>query len=168
MQIQVDTREHKAEWERIKKQFDGMDIRYFRSKLYVGDYQSLDNPRLVIDRKKDLLELCGNVCQQHGRFKAELIRGIEQGIRIVILVEHGTDIQELTDVWFWENPRKHEIRWKTVNGRRVRTVQSEKAVDGPQLYRSLKTIQDRYNVDFVFCTKEQTGRKIVEILNNDS
>lgn len=168
MQIQVDTREHKAEWERIKKQFDGMDIRYFRSKLYVGDYQSLDNPRLVIDRKKDLLELCGNVCQQHGRFKAELIRGIEQGIRIVILVEHGTDIQELTDVWFWENPRKHEIRWKTVNGRRVRTVQSEKAVDGPQLYRSLKTIQDRYNVDFVFCTKEQTGRKIVEILSNDS
>ncbi len=168
MQIQVDTREHKAEWERIKKQFDGMDIRYFRSKLYVGDYQSLDNPRLVIDRKKDLLELCGNVCQQHERFKAELIRGIEQGIRIVILVEHGTDIQELTDVWFWENPRKHEIRWKTVNGRRVRTVQSEKAVDGPQLYRSLKTIQDRYNVDFVFCTKEQTGRKIVEILSNDS
>ena len=168
MQIQVDTREHKAEWERIKKQFDGMDIRYFRSKLYVGDYQSLDNPRLVIDRKKDLLELCGNVCQQHERFKAELIRDIEQGIRIVILVEHGTDIQELTDVWFWENPRKHEIRWKTVNGRRVRTVQSEKAVDGPQLYRSLKTIQDRYNVDFVFCTKEQTGRKIVEILSNDS
>ena len=168
MQIQVDTREHKAEWERIKKQFDGMDIRYFRSKLYVGDYQSLDNPRLVIDRKKDLLELCGNVCQQHERFKAELIRGIEQGIRIVILVEHGTDIQELTDVWFWENPRKHEIRWKTVNGRRVRTVQSEKAVDGPQLHRSLKTIQDRYNVDFVFCTKEQTGRKIVEILSNDS
>lgn len=168
MQIQVDTREHKAEWERIKKQFDGMDIRYFRSKLYVGDYQSLDNPRLVIDRKKDLLELCENVCQQHERFKAELIRGIEQGIRIVILVEHGTDIQELTDVWFWENPRKHEIRWKTVNGRRVRTVQSEKAVDGPQLYRSLKTIQDRYNVDFVFCTKEQTGRKIVEILSNDS
>lgn len=168
MQIQVDTREHKAEWERIQKQFDDMGIKYFRSKMYVGDYQSLDNPRLVIDRKKNLQELCGNVCQQHERFKAELIRALQQNIKIVILVEHGEDVKTLEDVWFWENPRKHEIRWKTVNGKRVRTVQSEKAVDGPQLYRSLKTIKDRYNVDFVFCTKEQTGQKIVEILNNDS
>lgn len=168
MQIQVDTREHKAEWERIQKQFDDMGIKYFRSKMYVGDYQSLDNPRLVIDRKKNLQELCGNVCQQHERFKAELIRALQQNIKIVILVEHGEDVKTLEDVWFWENPRKHEIRWKTVNGKRVRTVQSEKAVDGPQLYRSLKTIKDRYNVDFVFCAKEQTGQKIVEILNNDS
>ena len=58
MQIQVDTREHKKEWERVQKQFDAMEIQYFRSKLYVGDYQSLDNPRLVVDRKKDLQELC--------------------------------------------------------------------------------------------------------------
>ena len=136
--------------------------------MYVGDYQSLDNPRLVIDRKKNLQELCGNVCQQHERFKAELIRALQQNIKIVILVEHGEDVKTLEDVWFWENPRKHEIRWRMVNGKRVRTVQSEKAVDGSQLYRSLKTIKDRYNVDFVFCTKEQTGQKIVEILNNDS
>lgn len=168
MQIQVDTREHKAEWERIQKQFDDMGIKYFRSKMYVGDYQSLDNPRLVIDRKKNLQELCGNVCQQHERFKAELIRALQQNIKIVILVEHGEDVKTLEDVWFWENPRKHEIRWRMVNGKRVRTVQSEKAVDGSQLYRSLKTIKDRYNVDFAFCTKEQTGQKIVEILNNDS
>lgn len=168
MQIQVDTREHKAEWERIQKQFDDMGIKYFRSKMYVGDYQSLDNPRLVIDRKKNLQELCGNVCQQHERFKAELIRALQQNIKIVILVEHGEDVKTLEDVWFWENPRKHEIRWRMVNGKWVRTVQSEKAVDGSQLYRSLKTIKDRYNVDFVFCTKEQTGQKIVEILNNDS
>jgi len=168
VQIQVDTREHKAEWERIQKQFDDMGIKYFRSKMYVGDYQSLDNPRLVIDRKKNLQELCGNVCQQHERFKAELIRALQQNIKIVILVEHGEDVKTLEDVWFWENPRKHEIRWRMVNGKRVRTVQSEKAVDGSQLYRSLKTIKDRYNVDFVFCTKEQTGQKIVEILNNDS
>lgn len=84
MQIQVDTREHKKEWERVQKQFDQMEgIQYFRSKLYVGDYQSLDNPRLVIDRKKDLQELCGNVAQQHERFKAELIRAMQAGIQVV-------------------------------------------------------------------------------------
>ena len=164
MQVQVDTREHKSEWERIHKQFDTLGVQYFRSKLYVGDYQSLDNPRLVIDRKKDLNELCGNVCQQHDRFKAELIRAMQQNIKIVILVEHGEDVKSLEDVYFWENPRKHEVIWKTVNGKRVKTVRSAKAIDGPQLLKSLYTIRDRYNVDFEFCTKEETGKRIVEIL----
>lgn len=168
MNIQVDSREHKSEWERIQKQFDSLGIKYFRSKLYVGDYQSLDNPRLVIDRKKDLQELCGNVCQQHERFKAELVRAIQSGIKIVILCEHGEDIKTMEDVYFWQNPRKHKVIWKTVNGKRVKTVVSDKAVDGNQLYKSLCTIRDRYNVDFVFCTKEETGRKIVEILSNDN
>lgn len=164
MNIQVDSREHKSEWERIKDQFDGLGVKYFRSKLYVGDYQSLDNPRLVIDRKKDLQELCGNVCQQHERFKAELVRAIQNGIKIIILCEHGEDIQTMEDVYFWQNPRKHRVVWKTVNGKRVKTVISEKAVDGCQLYKSLCTIRDRYNVDFVFCQKNETGQKIVEIL----
>ena len=168
MQVQVDTREHKSEWERIQKQFDALRVQYFRSKLYVGDYQSLDNPRLVIDRKKDLNELCGNVCQQHDRFKAELIRAMQQNIKIVILVEHGEDVKSLEDVYFWENPRKHEVIWKTVNGKRVKTVRSAKAIDGMQLYKSLCTIRDRYNVDFEFCTKEETGKRIVEILGGGS
>lgn len=164
MNIQVDSREHKSEWERIQKQFDSLGIKYFRSKLYVGDYQSLDNPRLVIDRKKDLQELCGNVCQQHERFKAELVRAIQSGIKIVILCEHGEDIKTLEDVYFWQNPRKHKVIWKTIDGKRVKTVISHKAVDGNQLYKSLRTIKERYNVDFIFCTKEETGQKIVEIL----
>jgi len=164
MQVQVDTREHAKEWERIKGKFDALGVQYFRSKMYVGDYQSLDNPRLVIDRKKDLQEICGNVCQQHERFKAELLRAKEQGIKLVILCEHGADIKTLEDVFFWQNPRKYQIRWKTVNGKRVKDVVSAKAVDGNQLYKSLCTIRDRYNVDFVFCQKEETGQKIIEIL----
>lgn len=166
MQVQVDTREHAKEWERIKGQFDALGVQYFRSKLYVGDYQSLDNPRLVIDRKKDLQELCGNVTQQHERFRAELLRAKEQGIRLVVLCEHGPEIKTLEDVFFWQNPRKYQIRWKTVNGRRVKDVISAKAVDGNQLYKSLCTIRDRYNVDFVFCRKEETGQKIIEILGD--
>lgn len=166
MQVQVDTREHAKEWERIRGQFDALGVQYFRSKMYVGDYQSLDNSRLVIDRKKDLQEICGNVCQQHERFKAELLRAKEQGIKLVILCEHGADIKSLEDVFFWQNPRKYQIRWKTVNGKRVKDVISAKAVDGNQLYKSLCTMRDRYNVDFVFCRKEETGQKIIDILGN--
>ena len=51
MDIQIDSREHKKEYERITKQLDDLGVNHFRSKLYVGDYQSLDIPRLVIDRK---------------------------------------------------------------------------------------------------------------------
>lgn len=168
MQVQVDTREHAKEWERIKGQFDTLGVQYFRSKMYVGDYQSLDNPRLVIDRKKDLQEICGNVSsKQHERFKAELLRAKEQGIKLVILCEHGADIKSLEDVYFWQNPRKYQIRWKTVNGKRVKDVISAKAVDGNQLYKSLCTIRDRYNVDFVFCQKEETGQKIIDILGGN-
>ena len=168
IQIQVDSREHESEWERIRGQFDEIGVKYFRSKLYVGDYQSLDNPRLVVDRKKDLQELCGNVTQQHERFRKELIRAEEQGIQIVILCEHGPDICSIEDVYFWQNPRKYKLRWTTVNGKRTCQPISAKAVDGCQLYKSLRTMQDRYNVRFEFCSKTETGRKIAEILENDS
>lgn len=169
MTINVDTREHNSEWVRIQKQFDRIGVQYFRSKLYVGDYMSLDNARLVVDRKKNLQELCGNVCQQHERFKKELIRAIEAGIQIVFLVEHGPDIKTLEDVYFWQNPRKHEIRWRynKQTGQKEKYFISPKAVDGKQLYKSLCTIQDRYGARFEFCTKDQTGNRIIEILSND-
>ena len=167
MTINVDTREHNSEWIRIQKQFDRRGVQYFRSKLYVGDYMSLDNARLVVDRKKDLQELCGNVCQQHERFKKELIRAIEAGIQIIFLVEHGPDRKTLEDVYFWQNPRKHEIRWRynKQTGQKEKYFISPKAVDGKQLYKSLCTIQDRYGARFEFCAKEQTGRRIIEILS---
>ena len=155
MVIQVDTREHKKEWERIQKQFDNLGVQYFRSKLYCGDYQSLDNAKLCIDRKKDLQELCGNVCQQHERFKAELIRAREAGIQLIILCEHGPDIKSVSD----------KVIWRTINGKKVKTVISDKAVDGCQLYKSLCTIRDRYGVRFEFCTKEDTGQRIMELLS---
>ena len=148
--IQCDTREHSGQIERIEAQFDELGIKHFRSKLFVGDYQSLDNPRLVVDRKKDLQELCGNVCQQHERFRAELIRAQEHGIQIVILCEHGGQIHDLEDVYFWNNPRKRA---------------SPKAMDGWKLFRVLNTMREKYGVRFEFCDKRQTGRRIAEILN---
>ena len=121
----------------------------------MGDYQSLDNARLVVDRKQDLQELCGNVCQQHDRFRAELIRAQEAGIQIVILCEHGGQIKCLEDVYFWSNPRKKK---------------SPKAMDGWKLFKVLNTMKEKYGVRFEFCDKRQTGRRIVEILSdgNDS
>ena len=150
MQVQCDSREKKSELKRIQNQFDHLGVHYFVSKLYVGDYMRLDNPRKVIDRKKDLGELCSNVTQQHERFRAELVRAKENGIQVIILCEHGGNIRQLEDVFFWENPRRRH---------------SPKATSGAQLFRSLCTMRDRYGVQFAFCDKRQTGREIVRLLS---
>ncbi len=162
--IVIDTREKPKAIQKIVKYFDEKNINHISSKLYCGDYSLLSNGKLVIDRKANLGEIVQNVCQQHERFRNELKRAMDAGIKLVILCEHGADIKSLEDVYFWQNPRKYQIRWKTVNGKRVKDVISAKAVDGNQLYKSLCTIRDRYNVDFVFCRKEETGQKIIEIL----
>lgn len=163
MELIVDTREHASEWERIKAQFDELGIKYWRSKLFVGDYQSLDNARLVIDRKKDLQEICGNVCQQHERFRDELLRAQEAGIKIIVLCEHGSDITCLEDIKNWKNPRR-EGRFRTINGKKVWYQISPNATSGEQLYKMLKTMQEKYGVTFEFCTKDETGKRIVELL----
>ena len=150
MLIQIDSREHKWELARVQRQLTDLGVKTIISKLYVGDYQSWDNPRLVVDRKKDLQEIVGNVTQQHERFREELIRAKEAGIQLVVLVEHGPDITCLEDVYFWDNPR-------IKNG-------SPKATTGQSLYRSLCTIRDKYGVRFEFCDKHSTGRRIKEIL----
>lgn len=164
MTIQCDTREHKKEWERIKSQFDGIGVDYFRSKLWVGDYMNIDNPRVVIDRKKDLLELCGNVTQQHKRFAAELIRAQEKNIKLIILCEHGEGIETLTDVYFWHNPRLDLSEWVIQNGHPAKIPKYPKATEGTALYRSLITMRDKYNIDFRFCEKSETGCVITQLL----
>lgn len=165
MIIQVDTREHKKERERIERQFDSIGVDHIRSKLYVGDYMSLDNAKFCIDRKKDLLEICGNITQQHERFRTELIKAQDAGIKLVILIEHGDGIRCLGDVYGWHNPRREEYEWIIgENGRPKHIQKYPKAPEGPQLYKSLRTIQDEYGVDIVFCSKDETGFVIYKLL----
>lgn len=164
MTIQIDTREHRAEVERIEAQFDALGVQHFRSKLYCGDYQSLDNARLVIDRKKDLMELCGNVTQQHERFRAELIRAQEAGIKVIVLCEHGHGILNLMDVFFWDNPRALKMKWVVDDGRPKKVPAYPDATSGPKLLRILETMRDRYGVEFRFCNPEKTGKTIVRLL----
>lgn len=168
MIILEDTRQQINKHDLKHKWFEENGVTIKRCRLYAGDYTLPTNQSICIDTKKDLQELCGNVTQQHERFKRELIRAMEAGIQIVFLVEHGPDVKTLEDVYFWQNPRKHEIRWRynKVTGQKEKYFISPKAIDGKQLYKSLCTIRDRYGANFCFCSKEETGQKIVEILNN--
>ncbi len=152
MTIQVDSREKAHAIQKILTSFDRQGIKWFVSKLPVGDYQSLDNAKLVIDRKQNLAELCGNVCQQHKRFKAELERAKEYGIKLIILCEHGKDITCLNDVINWENSRLKE---------------SPMAMSGERLYKVLSAMSAKYGVDILFCNKSETGNMIIKLLGGE-
>lgn len=152
MQIQVDSREKSHAIGNILRHFDENGIQHFVSKLPVGDYISLDNARLSIDRKANLQELCTNIAQDHTRFITELYRATSLGIRLIILCEHGPSIKTLEDVRSWENPR-------------LRT--SPRAMTGEKLYKAIRTISCRHGVEFFFCNKSETGAKIVELLGGE-
>lgn len=164
MIIQCDSREHMSEWKRISAQFDYLGVKYFRSKLYCGDYQNIDNPRIVVDRKQSLLEVCSNVTQDHERFRNEMVRAQQNGIKIIFLIEHGDGIESLEDVIFWENPRRHKR--KKENGKWV--DYETKATTGEILFNILKTMERKYGVSWEFCTKEETGKRIMELLGGDT
>lgn len=117
MVIQIDSREKARAIKKIIEEFDRQAISHPISKLMVGDYMSYDNPRLIIDRKQNLSELCHNVCQDHPRFRRELLLARENEIQIVFLVEHGKGIKSLSDVIWWDNPRRFKrVRNPSANG----------------------------------------------------
>lgn len=160
MIIQIDSREKAKAIQKIIAEFDRQGIKHPVSKLMVGDYMNYDNPRVIVDRKQNLTEVCSNVCQDHDRFRRELVLAKENGIQLIILCEHGKDIKSLEDVIFWKNPRSEKR--KKIDGK-WQTVQTN-AMKGDVLYKILTTLQEKYGCEFQFCTKEETGKKIVEIL----
>ena len=149
MIIQVDTREQK--YDHVTRYFDSQNIKWVRSKCVVGDYVNLENPMVVVDRKKDLQEVAGNVCQQHARFVRELELAKELGYKLIVLVEEP-NIDRLVDVCGWYNWRRKK---------------NPKAVTGKTLYKIMSTLSDKYDVEWQFTTKEKCGQRIVELLKRE-
>lgn len=147
MTIQIDTREKARAIALIRAEFAKRGIDTVTSKLWVGDYARIDNMTTVIDRKQNLLELASNVIEK--RFHEELKRAHDHGIKIIFLIEHGRDINDLVDVLFWENPRIKE---------------SPKCISGEHLFKCMTTMSDKYGVEWQFCKKSETGKRIIEIL----
>lgn len=163
MIIQIDSREKSRAIKNIVAEFDRRGITHPVSKLMVGDYMNYDNPRLIIDRKQNLSELCSNVCQDHDRFRRELVMAQKNEIQLVFLVEHGKGIENLQDVIWWDNPRRFKrIKNKSGAWEDVET----KAMQGEVLYKILCTQERKYGCRFLFCDKKDTGKEIIRILRD--
>ena len=141
--ILCDSREQKNE--HILLYFDLHDIEYRIQKLDTGDYMLEGSQRLTIDRKRNLGELCSNLfSRDRGRFWREIRRAKETGIKIIVLIEHGGKVKALADVKNWK-------------GKYTR-------VTGTALYNEICRVSIAYGVEFMFCSKKETGKKIIEIL----
>lgn len=146
--INVDSREKK--WNHIQEYFDEKGVQYtFPIKLDVGDYFNTENPNVVIDRKADLQELCKNLMKgknNETRFIKECRRAREQGVRFIVLIE-GTKCKQVTDVRTWKSKySKHTGIW---------------------LEREMFLLFMAYKVEWQFCRKDQTAKRILELLGYD-
>lgn len=143
-----DTRERKNE--HIKAYFDKHGIEYEIRKLDVGDYQIEGKPQISVDRKRNLQELSKNLmnAKDHSRFWKEVRRAREQKIKLFVLVEHGGQIKSIEDVAKWTD------KYSGVSGRALMD----------EIYR----VHISYGINFLFCDKRSTARKIIEILEGDN
>lgn len=149
--IQIDSREHKGKNDHVLEWFEINNYKTIRSKLFVGDYTYLQKQDIVVDRKANILEVVGNVTQQHLRFTNEIDRAVENGIRLVFLIQ-DENVTCLDDLDHWINPRRRY---------------SEKAVKGYMLKKILKTIEERHQTKFYFCKKDECAETIIKILDGE-
>lgn len=142
--IIVDTREkgHQS----ILKYFDKNNIDYIVSKLDYGDYMLYKNNNVVIDRKNNLLELCGNLCNtlQHQRINREIERAQQDGCKNFIFLISESKIKTIEDIQNWKSPHTK--------------------VKGSTLLKIMQTMKKKYNVRFIFCKRINMGKKIIELL----
>jgi len=173
--IQIDSREKARAITKIIEEFKKHGVNYYISKLWAGDYMSLDNPRLIIDRKQNLSEICANICNTHDRFRNELVRSQENGIKLIILIEHSNQIKSIDDVEKWNNPRRKKI-WiddqiaydKKGDEYWIPTHEAmTKAWSGETLANTMRTQERKYGCKFMFCDKLHTGKRIIEILGGE-
>jgi hypothetical protein len=104
-----------------------------------------------VDTKKDMNEVESNLIHDHERFKAECIRARDAGIKLVILIQ-DPKLTQLSDVFGWFN---------------IRSKWSKKAASGKQLAKMMYTMNSRYGVSWEFTTKQNCGKRIIELLGGE-
>ena len=146
-----DTRQQAEKHDIKHESFLNADIQVVRCKLPFGDYAL--PPAISVDTKASMDEIAANICgKEHTRFINECKAAKAAGCQLIILVENDLGISCLSEVHNWINPR---------------VVYSPKCVQGPRLQKAMQTISERYGVRFEFCTPEEAGSRIVEILNDE-
>lgn len=151
MKIIEDTRQQAGQHEIKKAYFQTHNIKVHRCKLPVGDYALF--PTVSIDTKKNMQEIAANIGgSEHVRFREECKLAKEFDCQLIILVENTEHIRSIEDVEHWKNPRLKKY---------------PRAINGERLAKAMRTMSERYGVQFLFCDPADSGSIIERILINE-
>ena len=141
--LTCDSRERKNE--HILRYFDRHGIDYEIRKLDVGDYM-LDGGAISIDTKRSVDELASNMLNRndHARFLREAKRAADSGVKLIVLLE-TSKYKSIPDLRDWRS------KYSGISGRALMDA----------IYKT----HISYGVEFLFCPKISTGRRIIELLS---
>lgn len=150
--ILTDTRQQKEN--HITKTFDKQGILHIRTGLPSADYMALRYEQgkgfyldysVLIDTKKDLLELCGNLTKDHDRLVREIDKGHELGCEEFVFIIGDTKIKTIEDIKKWSSPHTK--------------------VKGYVLLKIMQTFKEHHNCKFVIVPKKEVGNKVIDLLS---
>lgn len=153
--VLTDTRQQKEE--HIIKEFDKQNILHIQTKLDSADYMALryDEEKgfykdysILVDTKKDLLEICGNLAHtsEHQRLVREVDLAHKLNCSDFIFLIGEKNIKSIDDIKNWSSPHTK--------------------VKGETLLKIMITMKNKYGVRFIIVPRAKMGEKIIEILNN--
>ena len=150
--ILTDTRQQREN--HITKTFDKQGIIHIRTGLPSADYMALRYEEgkglyldysVLIDTKKDLLELCGNLTKDHDRLVREIDKGHELGCEEFVFIIGDTKIKTIEDIKKWSSPHTK--------------------VKGYVLLKIMQTFKEHHNCKFVIVPKKEVGDKVIDLLS---
>lgn len=164
-----DTRQKAGKHQLKREYFNKNGIIVTRAKLDYGDYMILTDeadptnkmPRTTVDTKKDIFELAQDIDQEHKRFKAECVGARDNNYELIVLVENNDDVHNIGDLMKWTEPEEHFLMRK----RRSKNPRTRR-IEGTRLARACMTMSERYGVVFLFCTPEEAGKVVVDLLTH--
>lgn len=103
--------------------------------------------------------------KRRGFFHRGLKRAEYGDVRLYVLVENKDGVHSIEDLEQWQNPRAKMQKWVTTqSGERRKVLKHPNAMSGETLAKALNTMQERYGVIFRFCSPEESGAMVLELL----
>ena len=150
MKLWIDSREKWTQPQssdtHLSAYFDRHGIDWEVKKLDVGDYMLDGNDTISVDRKASIDELASNLLNREdkSRFMREVRRAKESGLHLVVLIE-SNKYHQIADLASWKS------KYSGISGR--------------SLMDAIYKTHIAYGVEFLFCPKISTGRRIIELLS---
>lgn len=132
---------------------------------FIGTYDR------VVDTKYGMQEIYSDIIgKDHYRFTDSLVLAQNNNIKMIVLIEEP-GFESVDDVATWRNPRREN--WFKYSA--LHKVGKAKSVKIPKippassevLMKAMKTIEEKYGVEFRFCDPKDAGARVIELLKGE-